>query len=65
MAAPAQPKVKAAAGGAGISGAVTAILMWVVGLMGLDVPPEIASAFTTLIAAGFAFAAGYYKTNDV
>jgi len=60
---PAQPKVKAATAGAGVSGAVTAILMWVVGLLGLDVPPEIASAFTTLIAAGFAYWAGYKKTN--
>jgi high-affinity Fe2+/Pb2+ permease len=64
MPAPTQPKVKAASAGAGISGAVTAILMWIVGLLGLDVPPEIASAFTTLIAAGFAFAAGYYKTDE-
>lgn len=41
------PKVQAA----GAAGAVTVILVWIVGLLGVDIPPEVASAFTTLIAA--------------
>lgn len=49
------PKVAATA----IAGAVTVILVWIAGLFGLDVPPEVASAVTALIA----FAAGYIKTD--
>ncbi len=49
------PKVQAA----GWAGAVTIILIWIAGLFGLDVPPEVASAFTALVAttAGFLKAA--------
>lgn len=47
------PKVAAA----GAAGAVTIILVWAVSLAGVDVPPEVASAVTTLLA----FAAGYIK----
>lgn len=48
-----QPKVVAATA----AGAATVVLVWVVGLLGLDVPPEVASAVTVLLAAG----AGYLK----
>lgn len=48
-----QPKVIAATS----AGAATAVLVWIVGLLGLDVPPEVASAVTVLLAAG----AGYLK----
>ena len=49
------PKVQAA----GWAGSVTVLLVWVAGLLGLDVPPEAASAFTILVAtvAGYAKAA--------
>jgi hypothetical protein len=40
---------KVQAGGA--AGALTVILVWAAGTAGLDVPAEVASAFTTLIAA--------------
>lgn len=63
MAEPAQPKVKAATGGAGAAGAITVVLVWVLSMFGVDVPPEVASALTTLIAAAGAFLAGYYKPN--
>lgn len=43
------------AGAAGAAGAGTVILVWIVGLAGLDVPPEVASAFTTLLATGAAY----------
>lgn len=49
-----QPKVAAA----GAAGAVTIMLVWAAGLAGLDVPPEVASAFTVLIS----FAAGWLKS---
>jgi hypothetical protein len=48
------PKVAAA----GIAGAISIILVWVLNSgVGVDVPPEVASAFTTVVA----FAAGYIK----
>ena len=47
------PKVQAA----GAAGAVTTVLVWGVGLAGVDVPPEVAAAVTTL----FAFGAAYIK----
>lgn len=45
------PKVQAG----GLAGAVTIILVWVAGLCGLDVPPEVASAFTLIVATGTAY----------
>lgn len=35
---------------AAAAGAITTILVWVVGVLGLDVPPEVASAITALLA---------------
>lgn len=46
-----QPKVVAAT----TAGASTILLVWVVGLFGLVVPPEVASAVTVLLAAGAAY----------
>lgn len=51
------PTQKVAAAGA--AGSVTIILVWVAGLLGLDVPPEVASAFTALVAVG----AGYLRKS--
>ena len=48
------PKVAAA----GIAGAVSVILVWLLNTVaGVDVPPEVAAAFTTVLA----FGAGYLK----
>lgn len=47
---------KVAAGGT--AGAVTVVLVWALAQAGVELPPEVASAFTTLIA----FAAGWLKT---
>lgn len=47
------PKVAAA----GIAGSITLVGVWVAGLFGLDVPPEVAAAVTAIIAT----AAGYIK----
>lgn len=47
------PKVQAS----GAAGAVTILAVWIAGLLGLDVPPEAASAFTVLVGT----AAGYLK----
>lgn len=49
------PKVAAA----GIAGAVSIILVWLLNTVAaVGVPPEVASAFTTVLA----FAAGYIKS---
>lgn len=50
-----KPRPKVAA--AGIAGACTVILVWLAGLAGVEVPSEVASALTALLA----FAAGYLK----
>lgn len=47
------PKVAATSA----SGAFAIVVVWLAGLAGLEVPPEVASAFTALLA----FAGGYLK----
>ena len=49
-----QPKVVAG----GIAGAATIVLVWAAGMAGVDVPAEVASAFTVLVS----FAAGFIKS---
>lgn len=51
MSARPQPKVVAAT----TAGAATILLVWVAGLLHLEVPPEVASAVTVLLAAGAAY----------
>lgn len=48
------PKVQAA----GWAGAVTVLVVWLAGLAGVDVPAEVASAFTVLVST----LAGYVKS---
>ncbi len=48
------PKVAAA----GAAGAVTVLIVYIAGLLGVDLPPEVSSALTAL----FAFGAGYIKS---
>ncbi len=48
------PKIQAV----GAAGAVTVIVVYVAGLLGLDVPPTVSAALTILISAG----AGYLKS---
>lgn len=38
------------------AGASTVVLVWAAGLAGIEVPPEVASAITTLFMFGFAWA---------
>ena len=52
-----EPTQKVAAAGA--AGSVTVIVVWIAGLLGLEVPPEVASAFTALIS----FGAGYFRQS--
>lgn len=51
------PDRKVAVGGA--AGAITIIVVWAVGLAGLDVPAEVASAFTVLVT----FATSYFTPS--
>lgn len=50
-----QPKVAAV----GAAGAATVVLVWALGFIGVEVPGEVASAFTTLLAT----AAGYLRSE--
>lgn len=34
-----------------LAGAIMVVIIWVVGVAGVDVPAEVASAFTTIVAA--------------
>jgi len=49
-----QPKVVAG----GIAGAASILVLYVASLFGVDVPPEVASAFTVVVS----FVAGYLKS---
>lgn len=54
------PKVIASAGGAGLGGAIGAVVVWAMGAGGLDVPPEIGIALSTICSILVSFAAGYF-----
>lgn len=47
-------------GAGALAGAVTTIVVWGVGLGGVDVPPEVAAAATTV----FGFAIGWLVPNQ-
>lgn len=51
------PKPKVVAGG--VAGSLTILLVWVAGMFEVEVPPEVASAFTVLVS----FVAGYVKSE--
>ena len=53
----AKPYPKVLAGGA--AGAASVVVVWLVGLAGVEVPAGVSSAFTTLIT----FAAAYLKSE--
>ena len=44
----------------GVAGAATVVLVWVLGLLGVPVPVEVASAMTVLIM----FGAGYLTRDE-
>lgn len=45
---------------AGIAGAVTLVIVFVLGQLGVDIPADVAAAVTTIIA----FAAAYLRSSD-
>ena len=47
------PTAKVTSGTA--AGAVTIVLVWIAGMIGIEVPPEVASAVTVLIGFGVAY----------
>ncbi len=52
--------VSAAAGaGAGTAGSLAVILVWVISLLGVEVPSEVAAALATVIGAAGAVYGGY------
>jgi putative flippase GtrA len=48
-----KPQPKVAAGG--IGGAAALVIIWVAGLLGLDVPAEVAAAIVGLVSFGVAY----------
>ena len=59
------PKVLAQAGGAGIGGAIGAVVVWALAQAGVDVPPEIGIAISTICSVVIGFAAGYFTPPRV
>lgn len=47
------PTPKVAAGG--IFGAAAIVIVWIAGQFGVEVPPEVAAAFTVLLGSGAAY----------
>lgn len=43
-------------GAGALSGALTTLVLWLVGLTGVDIPATVAAAITLLITAGVAYA---------
>lgn len=55
-------KVLGATAGAGVAGAITTIVIWIIehpGVLGVNVPADVAAAMTTVIAAVATYYAGY------
>lgn len=57
------PKVVAATTGASITGSVTVVLVYILGQLGVDLPPEVSSAVTTILGAAGALVAGRIQAN--
>lgn len=44
---------------AGVSGAASIVIIWVLAQLGVEMPPEVAAAVTTILSVG----AGYLKSE--
>jgi len=53
------PVTQAATGGATLAGAITVVLVWIVGLNGVEIPEVVAGAITVIIAALGALVGGW------
>lgn len=58
------PKVSAAGGAAGASTPLSIVIIWLIGLLHVTVPPEVAAAIASLIAAFAAIVAGYLMPHE-
>ena len=47
----------------GAASAVTVMLVWIAGLLGLIVPPEVGSAFTMIVATVILFIIGRVRSD--
>ncbi len=56
-----RPKVKAQAGGGGLAGALTTVVIFILKENGVELSPELAAAIGTLITVLVGFLAGYFK----
>ena len=56
-----EKKVTAAA----LAGAVATILVWILHLTGVDIPPEVAAAITTILAAAAGYLAPHTHRPDL
>ena len=59
-----RPKVAAATSGAGLGGALAIIAIWIVGLRGIVVPPEVASAISTIASVLVAGIGGWLTPSN-
>jgi len=58
------PKVSNGFGAAGGSTPVTIIIVWLIGLMHVTIPPEVAAAIASLVAALCGLLAGYMTPHE-
>lgn len=58
------PKVSAAAGAAGASTPLSIVVIWVIGLLHVTVPPEVAAAIASLLASLASLVAGYIVPHN-
>ena len=59
------PKVVAGTAGASVTGSLTVVLVYVLSELGVILPPEVASAVTTLVAAAGALFFGRRQAEEV
>ena len=52
------------ASGAGTAGAITVVLVWLLGMKGVDMPGEVASAVTAIIAYAGGLAAALFRSRQ-
>lgn len=59
-----QPKVIAATTGAGVGGALSVLVCWIVETVAsIDIPSPVEGAVAIILGAGLAFVGGYWKKN--
>lgn len=58
------PKVAASAAASGVTAPVATVIMWLIGMTGAVIPPEVATAMGILLSTLAGAAAGYLVRHD-